>query len=182
MRVGRFVYTQESEPSTGDPTTPSRIDHVTGVTSDAPSQFGNLTIRRTSVKATINHYRPGFLGADHQWKAGVQIEKANHDAQNFTPTGVRFVDSGGEPFQAICAIRPSNGGSFITAAVFATDAITIGERLTINAGVRFDHTARSVRICAALDSQGRDSTPSSAAWERCTPGTSCRRGSGSPRS
>ena len=70
-----FVYSQEGEPSSGSLTTPSRFDRVTGVTSDAPSQFGNLTIRRTSIKAIINHYRPGFLGADHQWKTGVQIER-----------------------------------------------------------------------------------------------------------
>jgi len=29
------------------------------------------------------------------------------------------------------------GGSFITAAAFASDAITVGNRLTISAGVRF---------------------------------------------
>ena len=49
----------------------------------------------------MNHYSPDFLGADHQWKTGVQVERGSHDAQTFTPTGVRFVDSNGEPFQAI---------------------------------------------------------------------------------
>ena len=36
VRVGRFVYSREDDPSTGDPTTPSRFDRVTGVTSGAP--------------------------------------------------------------------------------------------------------------------------------------------------
>jgi hypothetical protein len=156
VRVGRFVYSQEGEPSTGDTTTPSRFDRLTGVTSDAPSQFGNLTIRRTSVKALINHYRPGFLGADHQWKAGVQIEQDNHDAQSLTPTGVRFIDSGGEPFQAVWRDPFLEGGAFVTAAAFATDAITIGDRLTINAGVRVDHHRAISQDLTALDSQNRE--------------------------
>ncbi len=36
VRVGRFVYDREDDPSTGDLTTPSHIDRVTGITSGAP--------------------------------------------------------------------------------------------------------------------------------------------------
>ena len=40
VRVGRFVYSQESSPSSGNRGTPSRLDSVTGVTSGAPQQVG----------------------------------------------------------------------------------------------------------------------------------------------
>ena len=44
----------------------------------------------------------------------------------------------------------------ITAAAFASDAITLGDRLTINAGVRFDHSRAISQDLPALDAQGRE--------------------------
>ena len=78
VRVGRFVYHREDDPSTGNRTTPSRFDRVTGVFSGAPQTFGGLTLIRTTAKATLSHYRPGLLGADHQWKIGGQFERGEH--------------------------------------------------------------------------------------------------------
>ena len=46
--------------------------------------------------------------------------------------------------------------SFITAAAFASDAITVGDRLTINAGVRFDHSRAISQDLPALDATGRE--------------------------
>lgn len=60
VRVGRFAYNQQdSSPSTVNRTTPSRIDRVTGVTSGAPGQIGEVNNIRTTAKATISHYRVG---------------------------------------------------------------------------------------------------------------------------
>src|SRR3954471_403248 len=42
VRVGRFVYTRDDDPSTGDVTIPSHVDSVTGVSSGAPQTFGRL--------------------------------------------------------------------------------------------------------------------------------------------
>ena len=140
VRVGRFVYAREDDPSTGNRTTPSRFDRATSVFSGAPQTFGGLTLIRTTAKATLNHYRPSLLGADHQWKIGGQIEKGEAYGPSIIPTGVRFVDDNGRPFQAISSDPSMTGGSFITAAAFASDAITVGDRLTISAGVRFDHS------------------------------------------
>ena len=44
VRVGRFVYTRDDDPSTGDVTIPSRFDRVTGVFSGAPQTFGGLEL------------------------------------------------------------------------------------------------------------------------------------------
>ena len=156
VRAGRFVVSQENPPSTGDRTTPSRFDRVTGVTSGAPPQFGGLTLIRTTSKATLNHYRPGLWGADHQWRIGGQVERGEHYAPTVIPTGVRFVDDSGQPFQAISRDPYQDGGVFITAAAFLSDAITVGNRLTINAGLRFDHSRAISQDLRALDPQGRE--------------------------
>ena len=156
VRVGRFVYARKDDPSTGDLTTPSRFDRATGVFSDAPQTFGGLTLIRTTAKATLNHYRPSLLGADHQWKIGGQIEKGEGYGPSIIPTGVRFVDDNGRPFQAISSDPSLTGGSFITAAAFASDAITVGDRLTISAGVRFDHSRAISQDLQAIDSTGHE--------------------------
>jgi hypothetical protein len=156
VRAGRFVYSQESPPTTGDRATPSRFDRVTGVRSGAPPRFGELTIIRTTAKATISHYRPRLLGADHQWKMGGQLERGQHQSVGIVPTGVRFVDSGGQPFQAISSAPSNIGGLFNTASAFASDAFTVGDRLTMSAGVRYDHHRAISQDLHAVDPQGRE--------------------------
>ena len=156
VRVGRFVFTRKDDPSTGNVTTPSRFDRTTGVFSGAPQTFGGLTLIRTTTKGTINHYRPALLGADHQWRAGGQIEKGEHYLSSIIPSGVRFVDNSGQPFQAISSAPSLTGGVFVTASGFVSDAITLGNLLTINAGLRFDHSRAMSQDLRALDPQGRE--------------------------
>ena len=156
VRVGRFVYSEDRTTSTGDLTTPSRFDRATGVTSGAPPLVGGLTLIRTTTKATISHYRPDLLRADHQWKIGGEAERGEQHGANVIPTGVRFVDNGGRPFQAISSAPSNTGGSFITAAAFASDAITVGDRLTMNAGVRFDHSRAISQDLDVLDLNGQE--------------------------
>jgi hypothetical protein len=155
-RVGRFVYTRRDDPSTGDLTTPNRSDRFTGFSSGGPLQIGGLTLIRTTAKATLSHYRPGLLAADHQWKVGAQIEKGEHYQPAVIPGGVRYVDDNAMPYQAVSSPPSNSGGEFITAAAFASDTLTIGERLTINAGVRFDHSRAISQDLAATDAQGRE--------------------------
>ena len=156
VRAGRFVYAQESPPSTGDLTMASRFDRVTGVTSGAPPQFFNLTIKRTTAKATLSHYRAGLFGVDHQVKVGGQFERGEHQSPNLIPTGVRFVDNNGQPFQAISRAPSIDGGLSITLAAFASDALTLGNRLTINAGLRFDRARAISQDLHTPDAQARE--------------------------
>jgi hypothetical protein len=155
-RVGRFVYSHDAPPSTGSLTTPNRFDRATGVSSGGPRQFGELTIARTTVKATLTHYRSALWGASHEWKVGAQVERGEHHGTAITPSGVRYVDNGGRPFQAISREPSNDGGLFITAAAFASDAVKVGDRLTINAGLRFDHSRAISPDLPAVDLEGRE--------------------------
>ena len=64
---------------------------------------------------------------------------------------------------------------FVTLGLFASDAITIGDRLTINAGVRFDHSRAISQDLPVLERRETKPDATSRGWARCTPGTSCRR-------
>jgi hypothetical protein len=158
VRAGRFAYSQKNPPSTGDLTTPSHFDRITGVTTGAPSSFGALDLGRVTGKATLDHYRPRFFGADHQWKAGAQIERGEHDVTMVIPTGVRFEDLGGRPLQAISSDPSNSGGRVVVASAFMSDAITVANRLTMNIGARFDHSRAISQDLTGLDLQGRQTS------------------------
>jgi hypothetical protein len=155
-RVGRFVYDEERTPSTGDWTRASRFNRATNVTTGAPPLVGDFRVARTTGKATVSYYRPDLFGADHQWKIGASAERGEQHGSSIVPTGARFVDDGDRPIQSISS-EPSNiGGMFVTAAVFLSDAVTVGDRVTANAGVRFDHSRAVSQDLSVPDAVGRD--------------------------
>lgn len=156
VRLGSFVYTRYDDPSSGDWTTPNRFDRVTGVSTGNAPQIGGLTMGRTTAKATLSHYRRGWLAADHELKLGTQIEKAYHHRPLVIPGGTRFVDSNGQPFQAISSPPSNTGGQFVSAAAFASDTVSVGDRLTIAIGVRFDRYRATSPDVHGVDAAGRE--------------------------
>ena len=153
VRAGRFTYSLNGPPTTGDTSTASHLDSVTGILSGAPQSFSGLFLSRTVVKGTINHYRPGVWGADHALKTGAQIERGEHHTYLVIPTGVRYSDKNG-PSTATYADPSNTGGVFVTIGLFASDQITIGERLTLNAGVRFDRSRAISQELPRVDLNG----------------------------
>ena len=155
-RVGRFAYQADQEPSTGDWNAQSHIDRLTSVATGAPPVLTSLTSIRTASAATMTHYQSGLFRADHVWKIGVQLEQGEHRSSAVIPTGVRFVDSGAVKFQEISSDPSNTGGKFITPGVFVTDAIKMGNRLTIDAGLRFDHSRATSQDLYAVDDRGHE--------------------------
>jgi hypothetical protein len=158
VRLARFVYTHDDGPSTGDRTIAGRIDSATSISSGAPAAFGGPTTSRTTTKATLSHYRPGLWRADHQLKIGSELERGEQRADLMIPTGKRFVDLNGMPSEVIASDPSLTGGSFVAAAAFVSDAITVGDRVTISAGLRFDHHRAISQDLPALDASGRESS------------------------
>ena len=158
VRVGRFVYSQEDDPSDDQLTTPSRVDQLTSLFSGAPPLIGSVRGTRTTAKATLSHYKPGLWRADHEWKAGVEIERGEHRSLRVVPFGKRFFDNTAVPSSATSiSSDPSNAGGLAeTAAAFVSDTLTVGDRLTMSAGLRFDHSRAISQDLRALDSDGRD--------------------------
>jgi hypothetical protein len=158
VRVGRFVYTRADDPSNGDRSIQNHTDIATGLLSGGPQLFSALTLIRTTGKATLSHFATGWLGADHQWKIGGQLERAEHQSPSIIPGGVRFNDVSGQPSQSISSAPSNSGGLAITTSAFASDAITLGNRLTVNAGVRFDNSRAISQDIPAIDAQGNETS------------------------
>jgi outer membrane receptor protein involved in Fe transport len=153
-RIGRFHYRVDSPPYTGDTATPNRTDATTSIQSGAPQSFSGLTLIRTVGKATINHYRAGMWGADHAFKAGVQMERGEHHTYVIIPTGVRYTDAATPT--ATFADPSNTGAAFLTTGIFATDAITVRDRLTLNLGVRYDRNRAYSQELPRVDAAGQE--------------------------
>jgi hypothetical protein len=158
LRVGRFVYSEDSLPSTGSLTTPARRDAVTGFQSGGPERFGSITLGRASAKATLTRYQPRLFRADHEWKLGVQVERGGHHITSVTPGGERFVDSSGQPSERVSKAPSHIGGRFVTAAAFVSDAVTFGDRLTMNLGLRFERNRAISQDLHGVDLEGRETS------------------------
>jgi hypothetical protein len=154
VRVGRFGVDQKGDPSTGDRSTPNRFDQTTGTSSGNIPQIDTLWINRVTMKAVLQRYQAGWLGADHELKVGTQVERGEHRTTQTIPGGVRFTDREGAPFLSVSRAPSIGGGEFITSAVFASDSIALTSRVTANAGVRFDHSRAISPDVPALDADG----------------------------
>jgi len=154
VRVGRFIFNRDDNLAGNALTVPGRFDRVTGVSSGAPQRLVELKIARTTTKATLSHYRPATFGADHQLKIGGQFERGEHESRGLIPTGIRYVDANGLPSEAISSSPSNIGGVSVAGSAFVSDAITFGNRFTINAGLRFDHSRAFHQDLHALDARG----------------------------
>jgi hypothetical protein len=154
-RVGRFMMHQNDDPSSGDRTTPARIDQSTGVSSGNASPLGSFLLDRITVKGILNRYEQGTLG-HHLFRLGGEFERGEHRLRQFLPGGVQYIDSDGMPFLAVFRDPSHAGGVSKTLGLFGSDSMAIGDRLTIDAGLRFDHSRALSQDLSALDTEGNE--------------------------
>ncbi len=155
-RIGRFVQHQHNDPSSGDFTTPPHTDQVTGAASGNAASVGGPTFDRITAKAVVHRYQPGWMHADHDFSAGLQIERGEHQSITIIPGGVQYVDNNGSPFQIKLRAPSITGGRFVTAGLFASDSLALGSRVTVDAGVRFDHSNASSPDLPQIDGTGQE--------------------------
>jgi outer membrane receptor protein involved in Fe transport len=116
--------------------------------------MGALHLDRITAKAVFNRYQSAWLGAQHELKAGIQLERGEHRQPTVIPGGVRYNDSNGLPFQAEYREPSIAGGRADMVAFFASDSIALNDRVTVNLGIRYDHSRASSQDVPALDASG----------------------------
>jgi len=95
---------------------------------------------RNQFNAKVTHYTDDFMGAQHDFRFGVQFSRgvAYTPGTAIGPTGSYMYHY--EPyFYRVTQDPYQYGGISQDLGLFIDDSITISDRLTINAGVRFDH-------------------------------------------
>ena len=128
-----------------NPGVPRRNDVDNGIASGGASSFDIFKQARTDVKAKISHFATDWIGADHDFKFGVQYVVGNHSSHGaYTPGpnypgGVVYYDNGdGSPNYILLGTNYNQGGEFRELGIFAEDVLNIGNRITVSAGLRFD--------------------------------------------
>jgi hypothetical protein len=112
---------------------------------------------RTMWNAGLNftNFQDDLLGADHEFKAGVEYAKGSADRQGVRPNPYFYDWNNGEPWYysdveaykgrfsiyngATVNLRPHKAEMYRMSA-FIQDTFNIGERMTVNLGFRYDYS------------------------------------------
>ena len=152
-RLSGYYWSGKQVPNSGY-TSPAHLDLATGVWTGGSTGFGSGTESRTVAHGKLSHYATDFVGADHDFKFGVQFAHAGTEFLFGYPGGARYFDYYGEPYYALFREPYVYGGESRTLGVYAEDALTLGERLTLNLGLRFDHSRAISPDLEAFDAVG----------------------------
>jgi TonB dependent receptor/Carboxypeptidase regulatory-like domain/TonB-dependent Receptor Plug Domain len=97
---------------------------------------------KTQIAAAVTHYADNFAGS-HDFKFGVQMERANSLAEQAYFNNVFYYDYNG-PYYALFREPYAMDARTSGLAGFVQDNWTLNQRVTFNLGVRFDHTTGSI--------------------------------------
>jgi outer membrane receptor protein involved in Fe transport len=125
-------------------TNPNHYDGATGVTSGGLSWPWFYEVTRNQVNATLTHYADDFLAGDHEFKAGVQFNRGTSDTYGGYSAGKYYYDWDGYPYYLYVQDTNRYGGTVVNTGVFIDDSWKIGDRLTVNLGLRYDHHQASI--------------------------------------
>ncbi|MGH9144364.1 MAG: TonB-dependent receptor [Vicinamibacterales bacterium] len=150
---GGGIYIRDHfDPHSGDFTTPGRVDTGTGVASVNTTELHTLQNQnQTSLSATLSRSADNFIKGSHDFKFGVQYAQGTNLQNQGLTGGQSFLDYYGLPYRMTVRTTSSVIGRVRTAGGFAQDNWTPSERVTLNLGVRFDHSMGDIPATDQLD-------------------------------
>jgi hypothetical protein len=176
--AGGGVYVRKTNTAvSGDLDKPAHVDLSTGITA-VNWPFPNMSDRqnKTNLNAKIAHTATDFLKGTHEFKFGVQTAPWNSALERGSyASGTKFYDLGGDPYYIVVQEPYARAARIRTAGVFAQDDWTIGERVALNLGARYDHTAGDVpgieQLNAHLEPTGKTfaGIPNLITWNNVSP-------------
>jgi outer membrane receptor protein involved in Fe transport len=149
----------------GRPTDPDQprdlrrfYDFDTGVISGGHYYWYDVEPTRTTLTAKVSHLADDFLGANHDFRFGVQYSDAaaqgiygyNDFVYTYTYYGYRYgYGYDRQPF--------SYSGNSRSVGVFLDDTVKVSDRLSLNWGVRYDYSKAFAAEQSELDEFGQPS-------------------------
>jgi len=153
LRISGSFLHRDSIPNSGRER-PFHFDLATGQGSGGSYGFGSFGRRRIDLEGKVTHYAADFLEASHDFKFGVQFARGGHDGFYGYPGGAFYYDYAGEPYIAYFRQPLVYGGQSQNLGAFAEDTLRLGDRLSVNLGVRFDRSQARSQDLPAVDSGG----------------------------
>jgi len=122
----------------GDLNKRAHYDLLTGVVSVAPTYAVFWDIGRHQASASFTHFAEDFLAGDHEFKVGIQYNRGwNHGRGGYAGGGI-YLDYGSYPYLLYEQQQWQYGGKINAFGAFVDDNWKIGDRLTLNLGLRAD--------------------------------------------
>jgi outer membrane receptor protein involved in Fe transport len=145
IKLGRYWSWYDQRPNNGKDV-PEHYDYLTGMYTGNMYYWGESDSTHYTASASLTHHAAEFLGGTHDFKVGVEYLQGNDNAATGYTGGFRYADNYYGYSYVYYDYRyidfaysygydlKSNGWK---ASVFAQDSWKIGERLTVNPGVRW---------------------------------------------
>jgi outer membrane receptor protein involved in Fe transport len=155
LKYGGFWSDDDYLPVYTDVNAPGWYDGDTGVSSKGVWWPWKYLVSRHQAHANLTCFADDFLGGDHEFKVGVQYNRGTADTYGGYAGGRAYYtytytyEYYGYEYQYHYIYKYEQdvftyGGITNNIGVFVDDSWKIGDRLTVNLGVRFDHSNASM--------------------------------------
>lgn len=128
---------------------PRIINNDTGQITGGISSWGDAKTWRTGVSGKISHLADRFLGGSHDLKLGVQYSGGGRDAILGVNDYLYIV--GGKQSYGYTRLPYHSGGLIRNFGVYGDDTYRLGNVVTLNLGLRYDHSQAKYPSFPVLD-------------------------------
>jgi len=140
---GGGIYIRDREdPFSGDTGSSGRYNFNTGIQEVNSTYTWKSDQNKTQIAAALTHYADNWAGS-HDFKFGIQTERSNSLAALSYFNNTVYYDYNG-PYYAFVREPYAMDARTNVFAGFVQDNWTLNDRITLNLGVRFDHTTGSI--------------------------------------
>jgi outer membrane receptor protein involved in Fe transport len=158
----------------GDINNPIVYDGYTGVTSGGAWWIWMGKMSRDQANASLTYFAEDFLGGDHDFKVGVQYTAGKSEWVGGYSGGEWYYLYQNYPVYLYQQQPFMYGGNETALGAFIDDSWKIGERLTVNLGLRYDHSKASIPSWFVYDgwvktSQGVPGIDDLIVWDSIAP-------------
>lgn len=107
-------------------------------------EYWDFPRQRLQLNTSVSHHAEDFIGGSHDFKFGVEVERSTLTNARGYAGGVFYEDYGDEPYYMFAYDGYSAKPTTVRVSGFVQDSWTIGDRLTINPGLRINHVRGSL--------------------------------------
>jgi hypothetical protein len=159
LRYSGFYGDDHGDPLHGGPRAQPRFYSLdTGNVTGGIYYFYDGSNWKTAFGGKVSHFADDFLGGSHDFKFGIQYNSGGNDYLRGYNDYIYFYEyEDGSRYGYGYTQLPFNyGGEMRNIGVFADDAFRVNDRLTVNLGVRYDHSKAFVPEQPLYDAQGNE--------------------------
>jgi hypothetical protein len=140
LKYAGYYVSSDYLPQNGDMDTSPRWDWGTGdISGGAAWSLYYWTMHRHQAHANLSYFADDFLGGDHEFKVGVQYYYGDTVYSSGYAGEGYYYDYYGQPYYFYQRDVYYVGSAEKSFGGFAEDSWKIGDRMTLNLGLRFDH-------------------------------------------